>query len=67
MIYQVEIMFWEDNEPKQKQIELDIPVDNLLELELNQATELIHQSIEETNWKYFDVDVDVDVLNYWID
>ena len=63
MLYQVEIMFWEDNEPKQKVIELAIPVDNLLELNLNQAEELIHQAINNTNWKYFDVDV----LNYWID
>lgn len=63
MLYQVEIMFWEDNEPKQKVIELSIPVDNLLELNLNQAEELIHQAIHNTNWKYFDVDV----LNYWID
>ena len=63
MLYQIEIMFWEDNEPKVKTIELNVPVDNLLELEFNQAIELIHQSIEETNWKYFDVDV----LNYWID
>lgn len=63
MLYQVEIMFWEDTEPKQKQIELNIPVDNLLELELNQAIELIHQSIQQTKWKYFDVDI----LNFWID
>ena len=63
MLYQVEIMFWEDNEPKQKVIELDIPVDNLLELDLEPAEELIRNAISNTNWKYFDVDV----LNYWID
>lgn len=63
MLYQVEIMFWEDNEPKQKVIELNIPVDNLLKLELEPAEELIHSAINNTNWKYFDVDV----LNYWID
>ena len=63
MLYQVEIMFWEDNEPKQKVIELDIPVDNLLELDLNQAEKLIYNAINQTNWKYFDVDV----LNYWVD
>lgn len=66
MLYQVEIMFWEDNEPKQKVIELDIPVDNLLELDLEPAEELIRNAISNTNWKYFNVDV-VDVLNYWID
>ena len=63
MLYQVEIMFWEDNEPKQKVIELDIPVDNLLELDLNQEEDLINNAINQTNWKYFDVDV----LNYWVD
>ena len=62
MLYQVEIMFWEDK-PKQKVIELDIPVDNLLELDLNQAEELIYNAINQTNWRYFDVDV----LNYWVD
>lgn len=63
MLYQIEIGFWEDNEYKQKQIELNIPVNNLLELDLIQAEELIYQEINQTNWKYFDVDV----LNYWID
>lgn len=66
MLYQVEITFWEDNEPKQKVIELDIPVDNLLELDLIQAEELIYNVINNTNWKYFNVE-SVDVLNYWID
>lgn len=63
MLYQIEIGFWEDNEYKQKQIELNIPVNDLLELDLIQAEELIYQEINQTNWKYFDVDV----LNYWID
>ena len=62
MLYQVHITFWESNKPKHNVIELDVPVDNLLELELNQATELIHQSVQQTNWKYFDVDV----VDYWI-
>ena len=61
MLYQVHITFWESNKPKHNVIELDVPV-NLLELELNQATELIHQSVQQTNWKYFDVDV----VDYWI-
>ena len=61
MLYQVHITFWENNKPKHNVIELDVP-DNLLELELNQATELIHQSVQQTNWKYFDVDV----VDYWI-
>lgn len=63
MLYQVEIMFWEFGEPIEKQIELDIPVDDLLELEFSKAEEIIYQYTEETDWKYFDVDV----LNYWID
>lgn len=63
MLYQVEIGFWEYGEYIHKQLELDIPVDNLLELDLTQAEELIYQQINQTNWKYFDVDV----LNYWID
>lgn len=63
MLYQVDINFWEDNEPKERTISLDIPEDNLMELEFNQAEELIHQAINKTNWKYFDVDV----LNYWTD
>lgn len=63
MLYQVEILYWNDTEPKQKTIELFIPVDNLLELSLNQAEELIYQAINQTNWKYFDVEV----LNYWMD
>ena len=63
MLYQVHITFWEDSEPKHKVIELDIPVDNLLELDLEPAEELIYNAINNTNWKYFDVDV----LNYWID
>lgn len=63
MLYQVDINFWEDNEPKERTINLDIPEDNLMELEFNQAEELIHQAINKTNWKYFDVDV----LNYWTD
>ena len=62
-VVKVEIMFWEDNEPKRKVIELDIPVDNTLELDLEPAEELIRNAINNTNWKYFDVDV----LNYWID
>ena len=62
MLYQVHITFWENNKPKHNVIELDVPVDNLHELELNQATELIHQSVQQTNWKYFDVDV----VDYWI-
>ena len=63
MLYQVEIMFWEDNEPKHKVIELDIPVDNLLELDLEPAEELIYNAINNANWKYFDVDI----IDYWID
>lgn len=64
MLYQVEIMFWEFGEPIEKQIELDIPVDNLLELEFSKAEEIIYQYyLEETDWMYFNVDV----LNYWID
>ena len=47
MLYQVHITFWENNKPKHNVIELDVPVDNLLELELNQATELIHQSVQQ--------------------
>lgn len=63
MLYQVHIEFWEENRVKHKVIELDIPVDNLLDLDLNQAIELIHQVVQQTNWKYFDVDV----VDYWVD
>lgn len=61
MLYQVIIGFWEENQYKEKQIESEIPQTNLLDIDFDEALQVVYNNLGK--WKWFDPDI----LHIWVD